>query len=137
MNRSSNNYGHHIDLPGSIANWRPKVEAALKAEGFGVLTEIDVKATIKEKLGEEVPAQTILGACNPPIAHQAMNTEPDLGLLLPCNVTLRETPDGGTRIGVLNVLGMMNSVGNPELAPFGEDVDARFGRILEALAKEA
>jgi uncharacterized protein (DUF302 family) len=137
MNRSRNNYGYYLDLAAGIADCRPRVEAVLKAEGFGILTEIDVKATIKEKLGEEVPAQLILGACNPPLAHEAMETEQDLALLLPCNVTLRELPDGGTRIGVMDVKGMMGMVGNPGLDSIGEEVSARFERVLTTLASEA
>ncbi len=137
MTRSKNSYGLYLDLPGHISDWRAKVEAALKAEGFGILTEIDVKATIKEKLGEDVPAQLILGACNPPLAHQAMTTEENIGLLLPCNVTLRETSDGTTRIGVMDMKGMMSMIANPELDSIGEEVSARFERVLTALAAEA
>ena len=137
MTRSTNNYGLYLDLPGSVADCRPKLEAALKAEGFGILTEIDVQATLKEKLGKDVPAQFILGACNPPLAHAAMNTEENIGLLLPCNVTLRELPDRRTRIGVMDVKGMMSMVGNPGLDAIGEDVSARFERVLAALAAEA
>ncbi len=137
MTRSKNSYGLYLDLPGCISDWRAKVDAALKAEGFGILTEIDVKATIKEKLGEDVPAQLILGACNPPLAHRAMTTEEDIGLLLPCNVTLRERSDGVTRIGVMDVKDMMSMIANPGLDSIGEEVGARFERVLTALAAEA
>jgi len=133
MTRTSNNYGRFIDLPGAVADWRPKVEAILKEHGFGVLTEIDVKATLKEKLGEDVPAQFILGACNPPLAHAAMTAEPDIGLLLPCNITLRELEGGLTRVGVIDVNGMMGMVGNADLPPIGDEVSARFERFLSAL----
>ncbi len=137
MTRSNNNYGLYLDLPGRISDWRAKLDAALKAEGFGILTEIDVKATIKEKLGEDVPAQFILGVCNPPLAHEAMVVEENIGLLLPCNVTMRETPDGTTRIGIMDVKGMMSMTANPGLDSIGEEVGARFERVLTALSAEA
>ncbi len=136
MTRGSNSYGLFLDLPGAISVWRPKLEAALKAENFGILTEIDVKATLKEKLGEVVPGQLILGVCNPPLAHEAMNVEKEIGLLLPCNVTLRELPDGGTRIAIIEVKGMMSMVGNPALDAIGELAGAGFERVLAALAAE-
>ena len=137
MTRSRNSYGLFLDLPGRVADWRDKLEAALVAEGFGILTEIDVKATMKKKLGEDVPAQLILGACKPPLAHKAMETEQDIALLLPCNVTLRELPEGGTRIGVMDVIGMMGMVANPGLDPIGKEASACFERVLTALAAEA
>jgi uncharacterized protein (DUF302 family) len=110
------------------------VEEALKTEGFGILTEIDVKATLKKKLDIDVPAQWILGACNPPFAHRALGAEPDLGLLLPCNVVLRELPDGRTRVAVMDVARMMAMVGNPALTPIAGEVDARMRRVLERLS---
>ncbi len=137
MTRTRNNYGLYLDLPGPLAYWHPKVEAALQAEGFGILTEIDVQATLKAKLGEDVPPKLILGACIPPLAHQAMCAEPDIGLLLPCNVTLRELPDGGTRVGVLAVKEMMAMVDNPALSGIASAVTDRFERVLAALETEA
>jgi uncharacterized protein (DUF302 family) len=126
-------YGLTLDVDEAPEALRPRLEAALRAEGFGVLTEIDVKATLKKKLDEDVPAQWILGACNPPIAHGALAAEPDLGLLLPCNVVLRELPDGKSRVAVMNVRAALSLTGNPELdGPAGE-VDARLRRVLESL----
>ena len=135
MTRTGNNYGLFVDLPGAVDHWRPRVEDLLKEHGFGVLTEIDVKATIKMKLDEDVPPQFILGACNPPLAHAAMTAEPDIGLLLPCNVTLRELPGGVTRVGVMDVNAMMTTTGNADLEPIAEQVAARFERFLDALAE--
>ncbi len=126
-------YGLILDLDDSIADLRPRAEAALKEEGFGVLTEIDVQATIKERLGEDVPAQWILGTCNPPLAHRAMGEEPDIGLLLPCNIVLREREGGGTRVAAINVRGMMAAIDNPGLEEIADEVDARLRRVLEKL----
>jgi uncharacterized protein (DUF302 family) len=127
------NYGKCVDLEGSIESLRPRVEAALMAEGFGILTEIDVKATLKKKLGAEVPGQLILGACNPPIAHAAMEKEPDLGLLLPCNVILRELGEGKTRIALIDAKQMLGFTGNPDLEEQATEVATRFGRVLAEL----
>ncbi|MCB1162849.1 MAG: DUF302 domain-containing protein [Candidatus Krumholzibacteriia bacterium] len=140
-----NSYGLFLDLPGSVADWRPRAEAALKAEGFGILTEIDVQATLRAKLGEEVPAQVILGACNPPLAHGAMVAETDIGLLLPCNVTLRELPPDPTessrsvhtRIGIMDIASLMGVIENPALGPIAAQVNERLARVLQALGNEA
>ena len=137
MQASRNTYGLYLDLPGSVAHWRPRAEALLKAEGFGILTEIDVQATLRAKLGEEVPAQLILGACNPPLAHGAIEAEPDIGLLLPCNVTLREVAGGKTRVGVLDIASLMGVIDNPALAPIAAQVNERLARVLAALGAEA
>ena len=134
MTETRNPYGLYLDLPGTVVGLRPHVEEALMVEGFGVLTEIDVQATLKAKLGEDVPAQLILGACNPPLAHRAMETERDIGLLLPCNVTLRELPDGKTRVGFMDVRGMMAMVGNAGLTEIGDAVSERFARVMAKLA---
>jgi uncharacterized protein (DUF302 family) len=110
----------------------PRVLDALKAEGFGVITEIDVQQTMKEKLGVDGRPHRILGACNPKLAHAAMQVEPDLGVLLPCNVDVYEV-DGGTRVVAINAGAMMGMVGNEALMPIADEVQTRLGRVLESL----
>lgn len=122
--------GRSLDEPYEAALAR--VVEALKAEGFGVITEIDVKATMKEKLGVDVPPHTILGACNPKLAHAALEVEPDLGVLLPCNVVVYAT-DKGTRVTAINAGAMMGMVGNERLEPIAEEVQKRLDRVLESL----
>jgi len=126
-------YGHVLDLERDWDGLRDEVEAALKEEGFGILTEIDVKETLEKKLGVSVPRQLILGACNPPLAHQAMETEADIGLLLPCNVTLRELPEGRVRVAAMNVARVSEMIANPKLADTVGEVDARLRKVLERL----
>jgi uncharacterized protein (DUF302 family) len=108
---------------------------ALKAEGFGVLTEIDVKETMKKKLGVDFAAYKILGACNPPLAHRALSAAPEVGLLLPCNVTVRQLEDGMVEVGLIDPLAMMAVVENPELAAVAEEARARLERVALALQK--
>ncbi len=110
----------------------PRVLAALKDEGFGVITEIDVKKTMKEKLGVDGPQHVILGACNPPLAHEAIGLEPDIGLLLPCNVVVYEG-DAGTRVAVINAGAMLGMVGNDRLGKVADEVQKRLDRVLAAL----
>lgn len=105
---------------------------ALKEEGFGVLCEIDVSRTLKEKIGADVPFYTILGACNPKLAYEALNREPNLGLLLPCNLIVRAV-DGGTIVGAIDARKMMQVVANPQVEPVAEDANARLGRVLDKL----
>ena len=110
----------------------PRVREALKAEGFGVITEIDVQKTMKEKLGVDGRPHVILGACNPRLAHEALGVEADLGLLLPCNVVVYEI-DAGTRVAVINAGAMLGMVGNERLAPIAEQVQERLDRVLASL----
>ena len=105
----------------------------LKQEGFGVLTEIDVQKTLKEKLGVEFRRYRILGACNPPLAHRALSAEPGVGLLLPCNVVIEEI-DGGSRVLFLDPVAALGIVGNPELAPLAEEAGARLRRVAQGVA---
>ena len=107
-----------------------RVRAELKMEGFGVLCEIDVHATLREKLGVEGEPYLILGACNPPLAHQALEAEPDLGVLLPCNVVIYQR-GGETRISGIDPEQMLSIVDNDELAPVAADVKARLRAVVE------
>jgi uncharacterized protein (DUF302 family) len=110
-----------------------RTTAALKEQGFGVLTEIDVKATLKEKLDVDFRKYVILGACNPPLAHQALGTELEIGLLLPCNVIVYEE-NGGSVVSIVDPLSMLGVVGNPELEPVADEAWTRLQRVIEALS---
>lgn len=108
-----------------------RATAALKTEGFGVLTEIDVKATLKKKLGVDFRRYQILGACNPPFAHQTLEAEAWIGLMLPCNVVVQETTDGQVAVGVINPLVAMQGVNNPALGPVAKEVTQKLQRMME------
>lgn len=110
-----------------------KVTAALKDEGFGVLTEIDVKSTLKKKLDVDFRKYKILGACNPPLAHRALTSEPLIGLLLPCNVVVFEEEDGSITASVVKPQEMFKVVENAVLEDLAGEVDAKLGRVVEAL----
>ncbi len=107
--------------------------ALLADEGFGVLTEIDVKATLKKKLGIDFKRYVILGACNPELAHQAMNGEPFIGVLLPCNVLVMERDGGGSIVAAFKPTAGFSLVDNPEVAPIAEEVEGRVRRMLDRL----
>ncbi len=108
---------------------------ALKAEGFGVLTEIDVKETLKKKLGADILPHKILGACNPPLAHRALTVAPEVGLLLPCNVTVREIEEGAIEVGIIDPLTMLGVVANPALEPIAGEARARLERVAQSLRR--
>ena len=131
-----NDYGMTLVLDTDLATARPRVEAALAEQGFGVLTEIDVAATLKKKLDKVVPAQVILGASNPQLADQALTVEPAIGLLLPCNVTLREADDGRTIVSALDPAVMVTSTGNSDLEPVAAAARAKLAAALDALATD-
>ena len=112
-----------------------KTTAALKEEGFGVLTEIDVKATLKKKLDVDFRRYVILGACNPPLAHQALTNELEIGLLLPCNVIVYETDEGQSTISVVNPMAMMSVSDNEALQNVANQAQARLSRVIESIQK--
>jgi len=127
-------YGITRKLRGvGFADAVPLVKAALATEGFGILTEIDVKATLKKKLDVDTPAYLILGACNPPLAHQAFSAEPGVGLLLPCNVVVAEDSDGTVAVSAIDARLMLSVVGNEALNPLAVEVQARLRRALAAI----
>ncbi len=110
-----------------------RVTAALKKEGFGILTDIDVQATLKSKLGADVPKYRILGACNPGFAHQALQLENKLGVLLPCNVIVREERPGQTEVAAIDPVASMERTGNPKLAAVADEVRVRLQRAVDSL----
>jgi uncharacterized protein (DUF302 family) len=110
-----------------------QVTAALKAEGFGVLTEIDVKETLRKKLDVDFRPYKILGACNPPLAYRALSTAPEVGLLLPCNVTVSYVEENVTEVAIIDPLSMLGFVNHPDLEPVAEEARARLERVVAAL----
>lgn len=110
------------------------VTAALKTEGFGVLTEIDVQATLKQKIDVDFRPYTILGACNPPLAYKALSAAADVGLLLPCNVTVSAEADGRSRVHIINPEMMMGVMEDDALVEVAADASARLQRVAAALA---
>jgi uncharacterized protein (DUF302 family) len=108
---------------------------ALAAQGFGVLSEIDMRATLKAKLNVEIAPQTILGACRPPLAHAALQAEPSIGLLLPCNVVIRTLGDGHTRVETVDPETMVSITGNPELQAVATEARARLSAALDSLGR--
>jgi uncharacterized protein (DUF302 family) len=110
-----------------------RVREALQEEGFGVLTEIDVSATLKKKLDVDFPRYEILGACNPPMAHEALKAEVDVGLLLPCNVVVRALPDGRTVVEALDPVQQLSVADNADLPALAEEVRTRMQRVIDAV----
>jgi uncharacterized protein (DUF302 family) len=127
-------YGFTTTLTGlSFDDALARTIAVLKAEGFGVLSDIDVQRAMKDKLGADMPAYRILGACNPPLAHQALQAEPDIGLLLPCNVIVREDAPGRVVVGFLDPQTMVRLVDQPAVKRVADEAESRLRRACEAL----
>ena len=127
-------YGNAITLTRPYADVVADVRAALSEQGFGILTEIDVQATLREKLNEETGPYLILGACNPPLAHRALTADPSIGLLLPCNVVVRADGES-TVVEALDPDIMVRLTGKPELEPVAAEAKARLAAALAAVAK--
>ena len=133
MSESAASYGYFKDLPEvEYEEAITRVTEALKAEGFGVLTEIDVKATLKKKIDVDFHRYVILGACNPGFAHKALTGEPWIGLLMPCNVVVTERDGGGSTVAMVNPGEMFKIVDNPGMAEMAAEVG---GKLQAALAK--
>jgi uncharacterized protein (DUF302 family) len=126
-------YSFTTNVEGDMQQVEARVVAALKKEGFGVLTEIDVQATIKAKLGIDKRPYKILGACNPPLANQAIDAEPDIGLLLPCNVVIRQEGDGGITVAFMDPVAVLQLVQGEKIAQMARDVKDRLERVRDTL----
>jgi len=124
-------FGKNVDMEFDAAI--EKVTADLQTEGFGVLSDIDVAAKMKEKLDKDMPRYRILGACNPSLAYQAIGAVPDIGLLLPCNVLVREDDEGAVSVSFMDPKSVMSLVGDPGVEPLADEVKAKLERVLEAL----
>ncbi len=134
MSTADVRYGMVKDLPGvDYDDAVSRTTDALKAEGFGVLTTIDVKATMKAKLDVDFRRYVILGACNPPLAHKALSAEPMIGLLLPCNVVVMESDDGGSVVSMFKPTEGFSLVDNDGVQPLAGEVEERLARVLESL----
>jgi len=129
----SNDYGLRVKVKGTFDDVVEKTISVLKTQGFGVLTHIDVKDTLKKKIDVDVPRQVILGACNPNFAHQALQAEEDLGLLLPCNVVVREAEEGYSWVSAVNPLKLLSVVGRDDLLPVAAEVKSRMKNAMETL----
>ena len=127
------NYGFRTTIKGPFDAAVQRVLETLKAEGFGILSDIDIQKAMKEKLGKDVPPHRILGACNPPLAYKALQAEADIGLLLPCNVTVRQGDGDDIVVGFLNPDMMVQLTANPVLKEVADDASARLHRVSDAL----
>jgi uncharacterized protein (DUF302 family) len=125
-------YGFGTRLGLAYSEAVARTRELLKEEGFGVLTEIDVQKTLKEKLGADFPRYLILGACNPPLAHRALQAEREIGLILPCNVIVYEE-DGRSVVSVMDPITALGLVGNETLRPIAEDAATRLHRVIDKL----
>lgn len=138
MDQKNSGYGFGVTLHTPYEQAVAEVKEALKAEGFGVLTEIDVQQTLQAKLGVDMPPYSIFGACNPPLAHRALTAEPEIGLLLPCNIVVRVEGDA-TRVDVVDpeaMLSVAGQPGKPEVYAVATEAKQRLQRVVAALSGE-
>ena len=132
---STTGYEFTVDIPLGFEAAEQRTRALLKEEGFGVLTEIDVRATLKEKLGEDFRQYKILGACNPQLAHRALQAEPGIGLMLPCNVVIEEGT-AGTRVRFMEPVAALGVVANSDVEPIAAEASARLHRVAARLGEK-
>jgi uncharacterized protein (DUF302 family) len=135
MEKTKKEIGYHVELKVDFDTAVEMVTAALKEEGFGVLTEIDVKNTLKQKLDIDFRPYKILGACNPSLAHRALSTAPEIGLLLPCNVVVAQEGEGRVTVSLVDPMSMMGVVPEKALQPIAEEAAGRLQRVAESLKK--
>lgn len=135
MEYSEHKLGMVVNLDVDFETAVSRTIEALKVEGFGILTEIDIRETMKKKLNAEMLPYKILGACNPPLAHRALSAVPEVGLLLPCNVTVRKLEDGMTEVAMIDPLMMMSMIDNPALKSVAEEARTRLERVSLSLQK--
>lgn len=126
-------YCNEKTVEGSFAEIKEAVIAALKAEGMGVISEINMKAALKEKINADIPEYQILGACHPPSAFKAVSKEKNIGVLLPCNFIIRQEGENSIVIAAVNPMQTMQSVLNPELNDIAEEISAKINRVLESI----
>lgn len=124
-------FGATVDL--SFEEAIARVMEQLQAEGFGVLTEIDVTATLKKKLGVDFRKYRILGACNPPFAHRALQAEDKIGTMLPCNVIVQERSEGGVEVAAVDPIASMQAIENPDLADIAMQVRTKLKQVIDGL----
>ena len=127
------NYYYTKTLDLSPAEAETRVHEELEEEGFGVLTEIDVQATLKKKLDEDMRPYKILGACNPPYAHKALEAEDKIGTMLPCNVIVQQSDDGRTEVAAVDPVASMQAVDNEALRPIAEEIRDRLRRVIDRI----
>ena len=136
MIEQTTRYGMSTTIPIAYGEAVDRARAALAKEGFGILTEIDIAATLKKKLDVEFRPYVILGACNPPLAHRALMAEPDIGLLLPCNVVVYAADEPGTSVvAAMDPVEALALTGNDDIRPIAKEVKAKLRRVLEAVER--